>query len=197
MTKNRSLDTNKLVLLAILTAIVIVLQILASVIPVYPFRLNLVLIPIVIGAALISPLAGGWLGLVFGTVVLMSSPDVIPFMVYNPVATIGVVLIRGALAGLAAGYVYSLLITKGKIVAVIIAAAICAITNTGIFVAGIYIFFLPVLEIWGISGAVNIASFVFLSMIGFNFIFELGVNLTLSPTIVRLIQHRFEIKEEI
>jgi len=190
MTTIKSLDTRKLVLLALLTAIVIVLQVLASVIPVYPFRLNLVLIPIVIGAAMIAPLAGCWLGLVFGFVVLVSSPDVIPFMTFNPLATIIVVLFRGACAGLAAGFVYNALATKGKTIAVLAAAAVCAITNTGIFVIGIYAFFLPVLADWGVAGTAGIASFVFIGMIGFNFIFELVVNLVFSPSIVRLIQYR-------
>jgi len=196
MVRNKSFDTQKLVLLAILTTIVIVLQILASVIPVYPFRLNLVLIPIVIGAALISKFAGCWLGFVFGTVVLMSSHDVIPFMIFNPAATIGLVLFRGAFAGFSAGYIYNLFVKKSKTIAVIVAAATCAITNTGIFVLGIYLFFLPVLEIWGVSGAADIASFVFLGMIGFNFIFELGINLVISPVIVRLIQYRSETAEQ-
>jgi len=188
MTNIKSLGTRKLVLLALLTAIVIILQVLSSVIPVYPFRLNLVLIPIVIGAALVAPLAGCWLGLVFGFVVLVSSPDVIPFMTFNPIATIGVVLVRGALAGLIAGLVYKALAVKGKTIAVFAAAAICAITNTGIFVIGTYVFFLPVLAEWGVTGAADIASFVFIGMIGFNFLFELIVNLIFSPTIVWLIQ---------
>jgi uncharacterized membrane protein len=183
-------NTRKLVLLALLTAIVIILQVLAAVIPVYPFRLNLVLIPIVVGAALISPYAGCWLGLVFGSVVLWNSPDVIPFMTFNPLATILLVLLRGALAGLAAGMVYKVLEGKGKTVAVLTAAAVCAIVNTGLFVIGVYAFFLPVLAEWGVSGAADIASTIFLGMIGFNFLFELGINLVFSPSIVRLIQLR-------
>jgi len=184
----KTLGTRKLVLLALLTAIVIMLQVLSSIIPVYPFRLNLVLIPIVIGAALVAPLAGCWLGLVFGFVVLISSPDVIPFMTFNPLATIGVVLVRGALAGLAAGFTYKALAKKGKTIAVFTAAAVCAITNTGIFIVGTYVFFLPVLAGWGVAGAADIASFIFIGMIGFNFFFELIVNLIFSPTIVWLLQ---------
>jgi len=196
MTKSKTFDTQKLVLLAILTAIVIVLQVLASVIPIYPFRLNLVLIPIVIGAAMISPVAGCWLGLVFGTVVLLSSQDVTPFMIFNPVATIGVLLLRGALTGYITGLTYNLLVNRSKTIAVLVAAAVCAIANTGLFVLGIYVFFFPVLEMWGIAGAADIASFVFLSMIGFNFLFEMGINVIVSPAIIRLIQYISEAKEQ-
>lgn len=189
MNTKQFFETKKIVLLALLTAVVILLQILASVIPVYPFRLNLVLIPIVVGAAMISPLAGCWLGLVFSIVVLWTSPDVIPFMTFNPAASIIVILLRGVMAGLCSGWVYLALAGKDKTVAVIAAAAICSIVNTGIFVIGIYLFFIPLLAEWGVTGAANIASFVFLVMIGFNFLFEFSINLIFSPAIVRLIQY--------
>jgi len=178
-----------MVLLALLTGIVIILQVLATVIPVYPFRLTLVLIPIVIGAALVSPLAGGWLGFVFGVVVLISSPDVQPFMALNPLATILVVSIKGALAGLAAGYAYKLLAKLNKTFAVISAAAISPIVNTGIFVAGLYLFFMPLVMEYGVFfDHSDAASIIFLGLVGINFPLELGVNLVLSPAIVRLIQ---------
>ena len=197
MTTIRSLNTRKMVLLALLTAVIVILQILASLVPVYPFRLNLVLVPIVIGAAMIGPLAGCWLGLVFGFVVLVSSPDVIPFMAFNPLATVGIILLRGAFAGLFSGLVYSALAEKGKTIAVIAAAAICAFTNTGIFIAGMYMFFLPVLAEWGVTAAGEIAHFIFIGMIGFNFLFELFINLVFAPSIVRLLQFRQEEKSDL
>jgi len=196
MREMKSIDTQKLVMLASLTAIVLVLQLLSSFIPIYPFRLNLVIVPIVIGAALISPLAGLWLGLVFGFVVLVSSSDVIPFMVFSPFATIFVILLRGAISGLAAGFTYNALEKSNKTVAVLCAAFVCATTNTGLFVAGVYIFFLPLLAEWGVSGASEIASFVFIGMIGINFLIEMAVNLILCPAIVRLVQYRRSIKAE-
>ena len=181
-------DTRKLVLLALLTAIVVVLQAVASLIPVYPFRLTLVLVPMVIGAALIGRSAGAWLGFAFGLVVLVSSPDVIPFMQFSAPATILLVLLKGALAGLAAGFIYKLLEKKSKTVAVISAAVICPIVNTGIFVLGMYFFFLPLISEWAVE-ATSVTSFIFIGMIGVNFILEFAVNLVFSPVIVRLIQY--------
>ncbi|MDR2569988.1 MAG: ECF transporter S component [Oscillospiraceae bacterium] len=180
----------KLVLLAFLTAIIVVLQLLAAIVPVYPFKLNLVLVPIVIGAALVSPLAGAWLGLVFGFVVIVSSPDVLPFMVFNPLATVAIILTRGIVTGFVTGWVYKILQNKGKTIAALVAATVCPIINTGIFIIGIYVFFLPLLAEWGVSGAADIASFIFIAMVGLNFIFELAINLALSPTIVRLVQYK-------
>ena len=196
MRQLKSIDTQKLVLLALLTAVVLVLQLLSSFIPIYPFRLNLVIIPIVIGAAMISPLAGLWLGFVFGFVVLVSSADVMPFMVFSPLATILVVLFRGALSGLAAGFTYNALEKRNKTIAVIAAAFVCTITNTGLFVAGMYLFFLPLITEWGASGAAEIASFIFIGMIGFNFLIEVIVNLVMCPAIVRLLQFRRTTKAE-
>jgi len=195
METTRSIDTRKLVLLALLTAVVVILQLLSSFFPVYPFRLALVLVPIVIGSALISPIAGAWLGFAFGAVVLITSftsGDLFFMMLYthNPFATVIIVLIKGLLAGFAAGWVYKLIKNKGMLGATITAAIVCPIVNTGIFALGMYLFFLPVLANIGISGAANIAHFIFIVMIGFNFLLELAVNLVLSPTIVRLVQYK-------
>jgi len=181
-------NTQKLVLLAILTAIVITLQVLAVLVPTYPFNYNLALIPIVIAAAMISPLAACWLGIVFGTVVLLADPVIIFFWTHNPLMTVLVVLIRGALSGYFAGIIYKMLEDKGKLTAVIIAAVVCAITNTGIFVVGAYAFFLPVLESFGIEGLANIASYAFSVMITINFLIELSICLVFSPVIIRLIR---------
>jgi len=176
--KSQSFNTRKLVLLALLTGIIIVLQVLSNVFPVYPFKLNLVLVPIVIGAALINPLAGLWLGGVFGVVVFITSPDVAFFMNISPLATIIVILSRGSLTGLSAGVVYRLFEKKNKTIAVLCAAFITPIVNTGIFILGLYLFFESIIG--------NTIDF-FVAFVLLNFLIELGINLVLCPTIVRLI----------
>ena len=187
--KVKSFNTRNLVLLSLLTAIVVVLQLLASIIPVYPFTLTLVLIPIVIGAALIGVSAGIWLGLVFGFIVLITPPQATLFLMWNVPATIFVVLLKGALAGMFAGIIYKLLSDKNKTLAVICAAIVCPIVNTGIFILGSYLFFLQYITEWGASvGFESATATIFLGFIGINFPLELTVNLVLSPTIVRLIQ---------
>jgi len=196
MTKMHALDTRKLVLLAILTAIVIAFQIVAIVTrPLFPmFSITLVLVPIVIGAALIGMYAGAWLGLVFGFAVLISG-DAAPFMVIDPFGTIVVVLLKGLLAGLAAGVTYKLIEKFNRTVAAIAASVICPLINTGIFIIGSYIFFIPVLTEWGAAiGYANVTAYIFFVMVGLNFIVELAINLILSPTIVRLIQYRRDLK---
>jgi len=188
MKKLENLDTKKLVLLALFTAIVILLQLLGSFIKLGPFSISLVLMPIAVGAALIGSLAGAWLGLVFGFVVLASG-DANLFLAINPAATIAVVLLKGVLAGFIAGLIYKLISGISKIVASVATAIACPIINTGVFVIGCYAFFLPDLTQWGEAfGSPSVTAYIFLGMIGINFLIEAGVNLVLSPTIVRLIQ---------
>jgi len=196
MTNLTRFDTRKLVLLALLTAIVIVFQFLGTFIRFGQFSVSLVLMPIAIGAALLGTLAGAWLGLVFGFVVLISG-DAAPFLAINPAATILVVLLKGVLAGLSAGLLYKSLEFLNKTVAAMAAAIVCPLINTGVFIAGCYIFFLPTLTEWGLmEGAVNVTAYIFLMLIGANFFFELAVNLILGPAIVRLIQYRIDIRDK-
>ena len=194
----KSIDTKKLVLLAILTAIVVAFQVLAILTrPFFPmFSITLVLVPIVIGAALVGVYAGAWLGLVFGFAVLISG-DAAAFMGIDPFGTVVVVLLKGLLAGFVAGVVYKVLEKFNKTVAAISAAIVCPLVNTGVFIIGSYIFFIPTLTEWGAAaGYANVTAFIFLFMVGLNFLVELGINLVLSPTIVRLIQYRSKVKGE-
>ena len=181
-------STQKLTLLAILTAIVVVLQFFGAFIRFGPFSISLVLMPIVVGAALIGRLAGGWFGLLFGVVVLASG-DANAFLAINPAGTVIVVMLKGILAGLAAGSVYKLLSGMNKTIGAVAAAVVCPIVNTGVFIIGSYAFFLPTLTEWGMAaGFTSVTAFIFIGLITANFLFELGLNVLLSPAIVRLIQ---------
>ena len=189
MSTSKSFNTQKMVILALLTAIVIVLQFLGAFIRFGPFSISLVLLPIVVGAALVNTWGGGWLGFVFGAVVLISG-DANVFLAIDPVATILVVILKGTLAGLAAGFFYRLFSKINRTVGAVTAAVVCPVVNTGVFIVGLYVFFLPTITEWGIAaGFESIAAFIFIGMIGLNVLIELGLNVILSPTIVRLIQY--------
>ena len=69
--QNTNSKTFTLVGLAILTAIIIVLQVVTTYFPTKPFAITLALIPIVIGSALYGAKAGAYLGAVFSVVVLI------------------------------------------------------------------------------------------------------------------------------
>lgn len=187
MNKKRSMAVRTLTGVAILTAIVIVLQLLGQFIRFGPFSVSLVLVPIVIGAALYGPWAGCWLGFVFGIVVLLQ-PDTGFFLNFNPFATIIVCLIKGAAAGLCAGLVYKAFEKVNAYLAVILAAIVCPIVNSGLFFIGSVLFFIPLIEEAFSLEAGQGVKFVIVGMIGLNFIFEMIFNIVLSPVILRLIR---------
>lgn len=186
--ENRRISTRTLTGLALFTAIVVVLQYLGSFIRFGTFSISLVLIPIVVGAALYGPAAGAWLGFVFGVVVLLQ-PDTNVFLTINPLGTIITVLVKGAGAGFCAGLVYRALEKKNAWVAAIFAAITAPVVNTGIFLIGCYLFFLPTVTEWGkAAGFDNVGTYMVTVFVGLNFLLELLVNIVLSPVIVRLIK---------
>ena len=190
MSTERKKQTENLVLGAILTAIVIVLQILGGFIKFGPFSVSLVLIPIVIGAAKCGVKIGTWLGLVFGAVVLLNG-GATAFFAVNVFGTVLTVLLKGAACGFAAGLTYKLLAKHNKYAAVIAAAVVCPLVNTGVFLIGCLLFFLDTIKAWGADlGFTNTVSYVFLSMVGGNFLFELATNMILSPVILRILNFK-------
>jgi len=171
--------------LALLTAITIVLDILSMFVKLGPFRVTFALVPIVIGAAVLGRREGGWLGLVFGAVVLLSG-DAAPFLAFSVPGTIVTVLCKGVGAGLAAGAVYKLLEKRNQSAAAIAAAIVAPIVNTGLFVLGCYAFFMPLLTDW--AGGQPVTSYIFLGLVGMNFIVEFVSVAVLSGVIVRIIK---------
>lgn len=185
---NKKQQTQKLVLSAVLTALVVVLQLLGTFVRFGPFAISLVLIPIVIGAATCGYKIGAWLGFVFGVVVLLSG-DATAFFAINVPGTIITVLLKGTLCGLISGLVYKVIEKYNGYVAVIAAAIVCPIVNTGIFLIGCSVFFLDTIAEWGTgAGFTNTASYMFLGLAGGNFIVELIENIILAPIISTIIK---------
>ena len=174
-------DTKKMVGLALLIALVVVLQFVSAAIPpIGGFTISLVLIPVVMGAAVYGPLAGALLGGVFGVVVAINcinGTDIGGQMVLqaNPVLCIFVVLIKGILAGFVAGWVYRLLKNKNAHLAMLCSAILCPVINTGVFVTFMLTCFRSVLEKWASGG--EIMAYVFSFIILANFVPELLINI--------------------
>ena len=180
--------TKNMVGIGLFTAIVMVLQFLGGGIKFGMFSISLVLVPIVVGAAIYGWKAGAVLGFAFGVAVLLSG-DAAAFMIVDPLATVLVVLVKGAACGFFAGLVYKLLSNAGSKLAVYSAAVICPVVNTGVFLLGCQLFFLETVREWGAAlGYENVGAYMFLGLAGINFLIELGVNLLLAPVIVRLIK---------
>ena len=181
--------TKKMVGVALFTAIVVVLQFLGGGIKVGGmFSISLVLIPIVVGAAIYGWQAGAWLGFAFGVAVLLSG-DAAAFLVVDLMATIFVVLVKGTICGLMAGLAYKAMARINNRLAVYIAAILCPVCNTGIFLLGCQLFFYDTISQWGEAlGFDNAYAYMFLGLAGINFIIEIIVNIILAPVIVRLIR---------
>lgn len=184
---NKKIDRNKTVRLAttgILTAIVVVFQFIGASIKFGTFSVSLVLIPIVIGAALGGKYVSTWLGFVFGVVVLLSG-DAAAFLPINPIGTIITVIVKGALAGFVGGIAFELLKKINTYFAVIVSAILVPITNTGVFLIGCRLFFFDTIKEWAIGlGFENAFTYMIVGLVGVNFLFELAINIILSPSVV-------------
>lgn len=186
--------------LALLTAIVIVFQILASSIPIGTTRVSLVLIPIVVGAVSLGPLSGGFLGLVFGIITLLAGAtgaDPFTNVLFNaqPVATALICLGKGTFAGVGAGYVYKLFKNKDKVVAAFLAAAAAPVINTGLFILGGLTLVSGTLQQSNYVNGTTLVYFLVIGCAGLNFVAEFILNIIVAPainTIVNAISHKIK-----
>jgi uncharacterized membrane protein len=188
--QNKRMSTETLVLAAVMTSLVIILQFLGTFIRLGQFQCSLVLMPIVVGAALCGKKVSAWLGFVFGMVVLLNG-DAAAFLTVNAIGTIITVLAKGTLCGLCAGIVYDLLKNKNVYLAVFVAAIVCPVVNTGTFLIGCFLFFFNTIEAWGLaSGFGSAVEYMVLGLVGGNFLFEIITNIVLCPSIVRVLNLR-------
>ena len=121
--------------IAVLLALVIVLQAFGGTIPLGVVQLNFTLIPIVLGAVLFGPLVGGFLGFACGVVVLVQvimGANAFYALIWanDPVATTLTCIVKTTAAGIIAGFVFRLLKKKNDYLALFIASGLVPIVNT-------------------------------------------------------------------
>ena len=190
--------------ISMLTALVVVLQVLGGSITFGSFSITLVLIPVVIGAALFGAKVGAFLGGVFGLIVYINcanGTDLGGSMVFaaNPYLCALVCIGKGILSGFAAGLTYRGIygfLTKGdqnydqrtarSYLAVFAAAIVAPVVNTGTFIVGMLLFFRGTLDAWAAGSSV--LSYIIFGLTGINFLIELGVNLVCAPAITTIIK---------
>lgn len=180
----------RLTALAILTALVIVLQTVASGIRIGPIPISLTLVPIVVGAVLLGPAAGAGLGAVFGLITIIagiSGADEFTNILWaaSPFGLIVVAMGKAVLCGLAAGLIAKAL-AKRETLGCILAALIAPIVNTGVFAIGMLTIFRPALQ--DFANGSNAVYYLFIVMVGVNFLVEFSVNAVLSAAIARIVQ---------
>ena len=178
--------TERLVLTGLLSALVAVLSYLGGFIQIGVASVNISLVPVVIGAAIIGPAAGAWLGAVMGVFFFLSKDAALWFSLSIP-GTVITVMLKGILAGLAAGLVYKLLRRFNRYGAVLGAAVICPIVNTGIFLLGCLVFFLEDVSSWAAAEGTALATYFIVGMVGVNFLIEFAANVLLSNAIYSIL----------
>lgn len=176
----------RMVGIALLMAMVIVLQFLSSMIPpiLGTVSISLVLIPIILGAAIYGPGAGAILGATFAVVTIINcitGADPGGAMVFqaNPLLCVLVVGSKSILCGLASGWVYAALHKSNAFLAMLCAAIICPVVNTGVFVTCMLLLFKDVLSAW--AGGTDVITYVLTGLILCNFVPEMVLNIIFSP----------------
>ena len=183
----KRMSTETLVMLSLLTALVALLSYMGGFIKIGGLAsISLTLIPVVLGAALYGPYAGAWLGAVSG-VVFFTTADAVFWFGLSIFGTVLTVLVKGACAGLVAGYVYKLLEGKNKYLAIMVAAIAAPVVNTGIFIIGCLIFFIGAVRDMAAGAGMGVGGYLIVGFVGLNFVFELIVNIALAPALSRLI----------
>ena len=184
----KKFNVEKFVGIAMLAAIVVVLQFVGNFIKFGSVSISLVLLPIVVGAVLYGPSAGAILGAVFGAVIIVGylSGNVDFLWLANPWATAVVCIIKGAAAGFASGFIFKL-ISKNKsktsrVFGSYLASIVCPVVNTGIFLIAMFTIFKP--QLVEIAGGTGLVYFAFVVLAGINFLIEVAVNVLLVPVIV-------------
>lgn len=183
--------TVRLAQLAILSALIVVLQLMSYGVKIGPFGLSLVLIPIVIGGALFGIRSGAILGGVFGVVVVLCCVfglDVGGNMLWsiNPLLTALICVGKGVAAGVAGAAVSKVFQKVNKpTVGVFLSAITVPLVNTGLFLTMLSLCFYDTLVQW--AAGQNVVYYVLTGIILVNFVPELLLNVILAPVAQRVI----------
>ena len=185
--KENFFSARRLTGLAVLLALVIVLQLFGASIKIGATPLSFVLVPIVVGGMLYGVAAGAFLGFAFGLIVLIcgiTGADAFTAILFNdhPFWTSVLCLGKGAAAGCLSGLTFQLLKNKNAYVGTFTAAATAPIVNTGLFVLGALAFLKDTLEVNFVSGT-SVVYFLIIGCAGVNFLIELAINLICAPSL--------------
>ena len=194
MKRTYKINTKNIVYFAVLLALVVVLQFVGSYIKIGPVSISLVLVPIVLGGILLGPLAGMLLGFSFGLITfiaVVTGLDAGSAMLFAeaPFMVALICFVKATMCGWIPALVYKAIAKKHPVVGTYVASALAPIINTGIFIIGALMINSTISKVWGVEGGVS-GVFVFLvvTVAGINFLVEFGINILLSPIIVKVIE---------
>lgn len=190
----------EMVELAMLVALVVVLQMISAIIPPIggTVSITLTLVPVVVGAILFGVKGGAVLGFAFGLIVLINcitGLDMGGNILWNanPFFTTLICFCKGVGAGVVPAFLYRSVRGKSddvsgvrKYISALVAALSAPIVNTGLFVCGMALFFMNTLRAW--AGGSDIVTYVLFGLAGLNFLVEFLINIILTPAISRIVQ---------
>ncbi len=186
-------------LLGILVALVVVLQLFASAIPMFGVTLNFSLIPIALAGVLLGALGGTIVGFICGVVVFISTAvlggeyTTAYFFQVQPVILTLMCISKTTLAGFVSGLIYKFINKEGDkkrmVVAVFASSFVIPVINTSVYMLGIILMKGAVVELLGLTstgaGAVFVAVF---AIIWLNFVLEIVITAIFTPPIYRVIK---------
>ncbi len=199
MKKGNFFSAKNVATLSVLLALVIVLQAFGGSFNIGAVTLNFTLIPIVLGAIVLGPWAGAFLGLASGIVVLIQviiAPAGFYFIIWtnSPLVTTLICLVKTTLAGYVSGLLFRWIEKKKGYAAIFVASGVVPVINTTIFILGCLCMSDTIALM---AGGENILTFILVSLVTFNFFIEFAINLLVAPglhTVYRVVEKQFKRK---
>lgn len=182
-------SARNIAMFGVLVALMVVLQLFASAIPMFGVTLNFSLVPIVLGAIFFGPVGGGLMGFISGLITFITCAVMgrEPFTLFlfqaNPVMLTIVCIGKTTIAGIVSGLAYSVVAKKHKIAACYVSSILMPVINTGLYLLGLIAMKGDTAEYLGIeasAGAVFVAVFV---IIWLNFVLEVVIDALFAPAI--------------
>lgn len=188
-------SSKNVALLGILTALVIVLQLFGSAIPMFGITLNFSLIPIALAGILLGYVGGAIVGFVCGLVVFITTaimggePVTANLFQTDPVILTIMCIGKTTVAGLVSGLLYKLISKRNNLVAVSVGSIAIPVINTTIYVLGMLLMKDSLIAYMGWD--FNSTWLVFatiLSIIWLNFVLEMVITIIFTPLTYRVIR---------
>ena len=186
MQRTTNKQTEKLVTVSVLIALIAVLQAFSSVaarIGLFSFALGL--FPATIGSVMYGKRESLLFGAVLGAVILATDATAWALFSVNFIGTVLVVMLKSMASTLVVSVIFGLLSKTNRTLAAVLGAVCAPIVNTVIFVTGVCIFFE---DFFKPAVADAVPFFVGLILILLvNFIIEMIINVVLSPVVLRVV----------
>lgn len=186
--KQKFFTSKNITFLGVLTALIIVLQVLGSNIVVFgTVRLSFVLVPIVLGAIMLGVRGGVFLGFVFGLITIIMGAvgaDLFTYGLLNesPFLCVTTCLVKAVCAGLISALTYKAVSVRNKTIALFVSAIVAPVVNTGLFILGALAMG-NVLNDNFVANGKTLIHFLIIGCAGINFLVELSINVVLAPAL--------------